>query len=108
MWKNHHIYKVGIMPPCELSLKVGGFLWDGSVHRRNTINATFLYPLLSMSQRTRLVCHLTRKDSGKEKRYARAQDRLSVERTTSQESTCMLYTEVKLNAFLQSNFLGDI
>lgn len=96
------------MPPCELSLKVEGLLWEGSDHRWNTINATFLYLLLSMSQKPRLVCHFTRKDSGKEKRYARAQDRLSVERTASQEPTCGLYTEVELNIFLQSNFLGDI
>lgn len=61
-----------------------------------------------MCQRPRVVCHLTRKDDGKKKRYARAQDRLSVERTASQEPTCMLYMEVELNTLLQSNFLGDI
>lgn len=35
-------------------------------------------------------------------------DKLSVEKTISQEPTFALYTEVELNAFLQNNFLGDI
>lgn len=35
-------------------------------------------------------------------------DRFSAERTISQEPTCVLYTEVELNVFLQSNFMGDV
>lgn len=71
------------------------------------MNATFPHHLPSTSQRPRIVC-LTREADGKERRRARVQERPSVERTTSQEPTCVLYTEVELNIFLQSNFLGDI
>lgn len=79
----------------------------GSAYRRSTINATSPHHLPSMSQRPRVVC-LTRKEDGKEKRRARVQESPSIEQTASQEPTYVLYTEVELNIFLQSNFLGDI
>lgn len=63
-----------------------------------------------MSQEHRVVGHLIRRDDGEVcwDPGSDTMDRLSAERSISQKPSCVLYTEVELKAFLQSNFLGDI